>query len=150
MIFAAVVVAWFIFDRLTKGYFEEHGAVAGEAPSFLGIVKFELVHNRGAAWGSFAGMVDVLIIVTSLLLLAIAIYALVMAKSAPVLEVIGFGLIFAGGIGNLVDRIVNGYVVDFIAPQFIDFPTFNIADVGITCGIVIVLIAFAHKQLKER
>ena len=45
----------------------------------------------------------------------------------------------------MIDRLVRGYVVDFVEPLFIDFPNFNIADAGITCGIICVLISFSHQ-----
>ena len=47
------------------------------------------------------------------------------------------GMVVGGAIGNAVDRVVYGFVVDFIATEFIDFPVFNIADIGITCGVII-------------
>lgn len=50
------------------------------------------------------------------------------------------GIVAAGGIGNAIDRFFTGYVVDFICFDFIDFPVFNIADVGVTCGILLLVI----------
>lgn len=145
IVFCIVVIAWLVLDRATKVFFEQYGVDLLSAPAIEGVVEFRLVHNFGAAWGSFSGMVDGLIVVTTILCLAIGIYALLVSKGASLLEMVGLALLFAGGIGNLVDRIVNGYVIDFIAPLFIDFPTFNIADVGITCGIVCVLISLVGK-----
>ena len=49
-------------------------------------------------------------------------------------------LVVAGGIGNAIDRFSQGYVVDFIEPVFIDFPVFNVADIGVTCGFVLFLV----------
>ena len=49
-------------------------------------------------------------------------------------------LLVAGGLGNAFDRFALGYVVDFIEPVFIDFPVFNVADVGVTCGFVLFLV----------
>lgn len=147
--FCLVALLWFVFDRVTKSFVEAYGADMLQAPGIAGIVELDLVHNRGAAWGSFSGMVDGLIIVTTILLIAIAVYAFVVSKQASSLEMVGLALIFAGGIGNLVDRVVNGYVIDFIAPLFIDFPTFNIADIGITCGIVSVLVALVRKFFRS-
>ena len=63
-------------------------------------------------------------------------------------EMVGLGLLVAGGIGNFIDRLVYGYVVDFITPTFINFPTFNIADIGVTCGIVLAAIGYLY-QLKN-
>ena len=56
---------------------------------------------------------------------------------------------FAGGLGNAVDRFTLGYVVDFIDPVFIDFPTFNIADIGVTCGFVIFFAALFLRARRE-
>ena len=61
-------------------------------------------------------------------------------------------LIVAGGVGNLIDRILNGYVVDFINFVFITFPVFNLADIFVTCGgtlIIIYMIFFADKEKKD-
>lgn len=143
--FCVVAVLWFILDRVTKIYFETYAVDLLSAPAIEGFVEFRLVHNYGAAWGSFAGMVDGLVVVSVILCALILCYALFVSKEASLLEITGLALVFAGGIGNMVDRLVNGYVIDFIAPLFIDFPTFNVADMGITCGIIGVLIALAIK-----
>lgn len=150
LIFCAIVVFWFVLDRATKIYFEEHALDLLFAPPRLGdIVELSIVHNYGAAWGSFSGMVNVLIVVTAVLCILIAYYAFRVSKDASLLEMIGLSLVFAGGVGNLIDRLTRGYVLDFIEPLFIDFPTFNIADIGITCGIICVVIAFALKLFRE-
>ena len=117
---------------------EAHTPSTALVPVIDGVVGFRLVHNFGAAWGSFSGMVVVLVAI-------ILAYMIYVAKEASVLETVGLALIFAGGLGNMIDRLVRGYVVDFVEPLFIDFPNFNIADAGITCGIICVLIAFLIK-----
>lgn len=150
LIFCIVVVLWFLFDRVTKFLATDHSVNMLASLRIDGVVEFSLVHNHGAAWGSFSGMLGVLVIVTVILCLVIAAYAFFISKEASLLEIVGLALVFAGGIGNLVDRVVNGYVIDFIAPLLIDFPTFNIADIGITCGIVCVVIAFAIRFFTSR
>lgn len=47
----------------------------------------------------------------------------------------------AGGIGNCIDRLTTGYVVDFIRFTFVDFPVFNVADICVTCGVILFLVA---------
>ena len=116
-------------------------------PVIDGVVGFRLVHNFGAAWGSFSGMVIMIAVVSIVLCAIILAYTIYIAKEASALETVGLALIFAGGVGNMIDRLLRGYVVDFIEPLFIDFPNFNIADAGITCGIICVLIAFIIKFL---
>lgn len=150
IVFCVVVVLWFLFDRATKFLVTEYPVDMLTSPRIEGVVEFSLVHNHGAAWGSFSGMVGALVVVTAILCLIIAVYAFIASREASLLEMVGLALVFAGGIGNLVDRIVNGYVIDFIAPLFIDFPTFNIADVGITCGIVCVIVALAIRFFTSR
>ena len=55
-------------------------------------------------------------------------------------ELIPLSFVFAGGLGNAVDRLTLGYVVDFINATFIDFPVFNVADIGVTLGIIALVI----------
>lgn len=148
IVFVVVVLVWIVLDRITKQNAEVLLQSTSPAPSVAPLVTFGLVHNEGAAWGSFSGMVDAIIIVTVILCAAIAFYAIFASKSASVLEMVGLALIFAGGIGNLIDRIFSGYVIDFIEFLFIDFPTFNVADIGITCGIVCVLVSFLLRSFE--
>lgn len=60
-------------------------------------------------------------------------------------------MIVAGGIGNVIDRFVQGYVTDFIEFSFFDFPVFNVADIGVTCGFVLLFVGLAiswHEESK--
>ncbi|MEC4175871.1 signal peptidase II [Adlercreutzia sp. R21] len=136
-IFAPLAVAWFALDMATKAYFNTFpvGAVAGGP--FLGLLQFRLAHNTGAAWGMFGDSTFALGIMSLLVCAALLAYLLITARRASVLEVVGVALVFAGGLGNAVDRFTLGYVVDFIDTTFISFPTFNVADIGVTCGFVL-------------
>ena len=141
---------WFVLDRATKAFIDASYSVGDVFLSDIAsLLQFNLVHNRGVAWGAFSGAVPVISVVTALMCLAIAAFAVYSAKHYGKLEAIALGLLFAGGIGNLFDRIFNGYVVDFITPLFIDFPTFNIADIGVTCGIALLFIALVLQMAKE-
>ena len=68
---------------------------------------------------------------------ALTAYLVVAARRANLVEVVGIALVVAGGLGNALDRFTLGYVVDFIDTTFIEFPTFNVADIGVTCGFVL-------------
>lgn len=141
---------WCAIDRITKVFFDGTFRVGQVAvPDICGVLQLNLVHNKGVAWGAFAGNVPVIAIVTALMCLGIAIFAVYWARRSSVPEMIGLGLLFAGGIGNLYDRIFQGYVVDFITPLFIDFPTFNVADIGVTCGIVLLAVCWIVQILRE-
>lgn len=111
---------------------------------------FELVYleNTGAAFGSFLGKTTLLSIATFVIIL----YLLWKLKEVPAnrhfLPVyLCLTLIIAGGIGNLIDRIARGFVVDFFYFVPIDFPVFNVADIYVSVGIVcLVIISFLYKE----
>ena len=113
-------------------------------------MKFVLVHNTGAAWGILAGNTMALGAFSAIVVLVLAVYFLVNAKTVNLFQTVGFGLIVAGGIGNAIDRFVQGYVTDFIAVTFIDFPVFNVADIGVTCGVVILFIGLMLAWRQEK
>ena len=71
----------------------------------------------------------------------IAVY-LVRAPQLAHLEVVGMAMVAGGAIGNAIDRLAFGFVTDFIATTFIDFPVFNVADIGITLGVVLALFGY--------
>ncbi len=138
LVFGIVALAWFFFDMATKAFFNGSYAV-GEAATgpILGLVRFRLVHNTGAAWGMFGDSTFFLGIMSLVVCVVLVAYLFFMSPHAGKLETIGIGLVVAGGLGNAIDRFTLGYVVDFIEPVFINFPVFNIADIGVTCGFVL-------------
>ena len=143
-LFACVALAWLVFDIATKAYFNSGAFSVGQniAGPFLGLFEFLLVHNTGAAWGMFGNATFGLGIFSVLMCVAIAALFAYLSKDISIPETVGIALVFAGGIGNAIDRFALGYVVDFINLSFMDFPVFNIADIGVTCGIVIFLLFF--------
>ena len=107
----------------------------GEAGALLpGLFRLECVHNYGAAWSSFSGARWLLVGVTTAGLGTLAYLALRIVRHP--LGVWALWLVIGGGVGNLIDRVRQGYVVDMIATEFISFPVFNIADIFVTCGAV--------------
>ena len=98
------------------------------------IIGFRYAENTGAAFSILSGKVDFLIIITAIALAAVAFFVFT-HKFDNKFEEICFMLIFAGGVGNLIDRIVQGKVVDYLEFLFIDFPIFNFADILVCCGV---------------
>ena len=147
---AIVFAVWFALDRFTKIYFDANFSLGEKiTDSIFGIFHLTLVHNTGAAFGIFATATIALAIVSafvSLVLLAMPFInqrLMDVGKSTyqlKTLHLICLGVVAAGGIGNAIDRFFTGYVVDFICFDFIDFPVFNIADIGVTCGILLLVI----------
>ena len=149
ILLVAIVVVWVALDQFTKSLVL--GQVIGEqfAGPFLGLVDFRLVHNTGAAWGIFEGnpsALGVFSLVVCALLLA---YFAWQRNETNLVQTIGIGLIVAGGIGNVIDRFVQGYVTDFIEFSFFDFPVFNVADIGVTCGFVLLFVGLALSWREE-
>lgn len=149
-LFGGVAIAWFALDYATKRWADTFGVGDLLWNGIPGVLDFRLVHNTGAAWGMFGDStfaLGVFAIAFCALLLAVAI---VRSKKAPVAEMIGYGLVLAGGIGNAVDRFTSAYVTDFIEATFIDFPVFNVADIGVTCGFALIVICYLIEDRKTR
>lgn len=110
-----------------------HGAAVPLLGSLLGL---RLTHNFGAAWSSFSGQRLLLIALPAVIVAAVVVLAAKKIVRHP-LGKLACALIAAGGIGNLIDRVAAGYVVDMLYfPFWTSYPTFNLADVCIVLGAV--------------
>ena len=128
-------------DRFTKIYFSHSLSLNESWPLIRGILHFTLVHNTGIAFGLFKnqGIVFIIIPVIAIVLLVFNIYYYRNnQEDLSRTYIVAFSLILAGAIGNLIDRIYFGYVIDFI--DFRIWPVFNLADSAITVGAVIILL----------
>ncbi len=97
------------------------------------------VENRGAAWGMFSEQRWVFILVSSVAIIALLAF-LFIERPKNKLLLWSLFLILAGGVGNMIDRILLGYVVDFIEFAFMDFPVFNIADSCVCIGAALLIL----------
>ncbi|MBR0403740.1 MAG: signal peptidase II [Eggerthellaceae bacterium] len=139
-LFAGLAVLWVVLDQVTKSFFagqEPGGIIAGP---FFGLVDIRLVHNTGGAWGIFSQSTFGLGVFSLIVCAVIAAFFLGTARQCNLLQTVSFALIVAGGIGNAIDRFAQGFVIDFIEFSFIDFPVFNVADIGVTCGFALLVI----------
>ncbi len=150
MIIVLVVIALvLVFDMLSKSFFD------GKQINVLtNVFSFTSAHNEGAAWSLFDGKVNMLIVVTLLFLVAFTIFHLSSVKNNTMLGSVAFALIFGGALGNFIDRIIFGYVRDFIYVELINFPVFNIADSCLTVGVVLfainIIFFVKTKNTKEK
>lgn len=115
----------------------------GETAQLLpGLVELLRLHNYGAAWSSFSGMRLLLIALTSALMAFLAVLLIKKMVRHP-LGVCSLTLVLAGGIGNLIDRIRLGYVVDMLHFQFWpSYPVFNVADMFVVVGVILFLLYY--------
>lgn len=134
LVFGATLAA----DQLTK-YLVRSSFVPGDSvPLIEGVFHLTYVRNAGAAFGVFPGRQSVFMLVSLLVIGAIAAYWRRSRPSAwPV--VVALSLITSGAVGNLIDRALLGKVTDFFHAVFIDFPVFNVADSAISVGVGILI-----------
>ena len=115
-----------------------------------GVLHFTYVSNEGAAFGMLSEHRWVFMVLSSVAILAMVAYML-LAKPKRPLEILSLAFIAGGGIGNMIDRIFRGFVVDFIDVTCINFYVFNIADcfVCVGCGLLVLYLLFLEPKKKE-
>lgn len=124
-----------IIKLLVLNYLEPIGSV----PVIDGFIRLNYAENTGAAFGSFSGYTELLSVFT-FVAIVIGTLALMLKKIKFGVEYVCVALIIAGGLGNLIDRVFRGFVVDYIEPLFIDFAIFNFADILVTCSAVVLIV----------
>ena len=140
IIFLSGVGAVVLFDRLSKNFFSGLLDLNESIAVIRNVFHFSLVHNTGIAFGFFKDCGAVFIIIP-VILTGLLVYNIYYYRHSPHLSrtyIVAFSLILGGAIGNLIDRITLGYVVDFI--DFRVWPVFNLADSAITIGAAIILL----------
>lgn len=143
-VFSLVIVVFMLLiigvDQITKFLSDTMIPYGGSVPLIPRFLEISNVHNTGAAWGMMSGGRWVFIALT-IVVCALLFYVLFSKKySLTTLSYYGFMLICAGAIGNLIDRIVLGYVRDMINFVIIHFPVFNVADSAVTIGAVLLIL----------
>ena len=113
------------------------------------VFEFYYLENTGTAWGMFAGARIIFLIITCVVVGIIAYIIIKMPCSKHYVPAyISLTLLAAGGIGNFIDRLILGYVRDFLYFKAVNFPVFNVADSYVTIGIImlIILILFVYDE----
>lgn len=146
MIFSIIIAIIAICaDQATKWFF-----YGGVAKSILGnVVWFESTLNTGVAFGMFADSTLLFVFISSI---ATVVFVYLMCSKkflTSQYEKICLGVIMAGTFSNLLDRLMFGGVRDFIYLKFINFPIFNIADMCITIGVVLLCVYLIFKKPKK-
>lgn len=139
-LFAGAIVA---ADQITKYLVAANIPLQGSVPLLPGIVKLTYVQNTGAAFSSFQGMQWLFGLIFLLFTLAVLYEYFKRPMAFTAFERWCIAAIYAGGLGNMADRLRLGYVVDMICTEFMDFPVFNVADCFITCGCIGVMVSLA-------
>lgn len=126
-----------ILDQITK-YIAVSTLKGNESIHLIGsFLNLTYVENTGAAFGILQNQRWFFILITNAIIVSIFIYAKKSVKKSSKLTLLSLNLIVGGAIGNLIDRILHSYVIDFIDVkfgQFYDFPVFNVADIAVVIG----------------
>ncbi len=146
LVSSIIIVA---LDQAVKALVVAHMAVGESIPLLDGVFHITYVRNAGAAWSSFSGKTFFLLAVTVIILvLLVGLYFKVCKvggyKDIKLLSIFVFG----GAIGNMIDRVRLGYVVDMFDFCLINFPVFNVADIFVTCSMIVLifLVIFKYKD----
>lgn len=149
LIYAILILLLVGADQLTKYLAASYLAPVGTAPFLPGIMELRYVENDGMAFSMLSGRQTLLIVVTGITLAALVWY-LFFKRPQVRAERVAVCLIIAGGLGNLIDRVTAGRVIDFFATTFIDFAVFNVADCFACIGGALWVLAVLLAERKNK
>lgn len=135
LILSAVLI---VADQLLKSWVAANIALNTSHTLIPGVLSLTNLRNDGAAWSLFSGQQWFFYIVTIVALIVVA-FLWRDSKNKPMYR-LGLAFILAGAIGNFIDRLHQQYVVDMFQTDFINFPIFNIADMCLTVGVILVAV----------
>lgn len=145
-----IIIAFVVvFDQLTKYLIQANLELNSTLPIIDGIFHITYIQNRGAAFSLFQDKTEFLIAMQLIVIAIVLIYLVKKQKKEHWSLLISISLIAAGGIGNLMDRAMNGYVVDFLDIRI--WPIFNVADISVCagCGLLILYMFLIEPKKKK-
>ncbi|WP_017380530.1 signal peptidase II [Paenisporosarcina sp. TG-14] len=143
-IFTLFTLFFFLIDVSTKRLFEHKLSINETIIVIPEWLQWKLIHNSGMSFGLGAGHTT-FIIILQVLVIGLVIYLKWTYKPTSFIEKLSFSLIIAGGLGNLYDRILLGYVIDFISFRW--WPAiFNIADIEIRLGMLLLIVSIIKRN----
>ena len=151
MVFLLVIIGILLVvaDQLVKLWAVSALEPVGSITVIENVFSLTYVENTGAAWGMMAGAKWYLILMPIIIIIAVLAFLFIKKLKDPIL-LWACMLVISGGIGNLIDRIFRGFVVDYLHATFIDFPVFNLADCCITIGAGLLILYVILSEIKEQ
>ena len=145
-----ITIIILVLDQITKFIIASSMKVGDSfevIPNFLNITSHR---NDGAAWGILSGKMSFFFIITIIILVVLIVFYIKEAKNNLLMQ-IAISLLFAGALGNFIDRVLHGEVVDFVDTYIsgYNFPIFNVADSSLTIGVLLIIIALLTDMKKE-
>lgn len=152
VLYLAIFLFTILLDQLSKFLMTSNFAPGEGFCVIKGILDFTYIRNEGAAFGMLQGARWFFIVLTVVVFAVLIIY-LIKAKPTSHLEKTALALLAGGALGNFIDRVILGFVRDFIEVKFIDFPIFNVADCFVCIGtglyVLYTLLEFFKEKNKE-
>lgn len=128
-----------IVDQVTK-YLVVQNIELYQVKAFLpGVLSWMYIQNTGAAWSILEGQMWFFYVITTVVIIGILYIMQKYAKESRLFSM-GLTLILAGALGNFIDRIRLGYVVDMVRVELFDFPIFNVADMSLSIGVALIIV----------
>ena len=141
--FVLISLLILLLDQLTK-YLIKFNFDASINKNYI-LFNIDYIKNYGAAFNIFSGS-RIFLSLISIVFSLILIYLILFKNSSKYIDLFSYAFLLGGTLGNGIDRIFNGYVVDFINLNFIKFPVFNIADISINIGFILILYSLVIKR----
>jgi signal peptidase II len=147
-VFGWIIAAIVLTDQITKHLVSSSLELNQTVHVFSGLLDLTYIHNYGAAFSILQNKQAFLITFTGIAMAAIVIYVLKERKKLSRAELAALGLIVGGGLGNLIDRVLNGYVVDFLNIYIL--PVFNVADMAVCAGSALLVYSVVILEARLR
>ena len=130
-------------DQITKYLVVANIPLYGDVSFLPGVLGLTYVQNTGAAFSAFQGMQWLFALIFAVFTLVVLYEYFKKPMPFSTFERWMIAAVYAGGLGNMIDRLRLGYVVDMLETLFMDFPVFNVADCFITCGCAALMVSLA-------
>ena len=140
LLYLLCIISVIVFDQVTKVIAIKQLLPISTYPIIKDVIHFTYVENRGAAFGMLQNQRWVFMILSTVVMVVILFVMVKYNKFLHPIMLTGLSFTVGGGIGNMIDRTIKGYVVDFIDFTLIDFAVFNIADTFICIGVGLIIL----------
>lgn len=134
-----VALLMVLIDQIIKKWTTSSLQLHESRSGIDGLFDFYYIRNEGAGWGILQGRMWFFYVVTFVIIVYL-IYLIYKHRQGSLFLNCTYGLLLGGAIGNLIDRIINGYVIDMFRLTFMNFPIFNVADMALSIGVVLLII----------
>jgi signal peptidase II len=134
------IISVVVLDQITKYIAVEYLQPIGSVPVIEDVFHFTYVKNSGAAFGMLKDHRWIFMIISAFIIVLVFYLIFKYKRQFHPLMLVGLSFTVGGGIGNMIDRVIKEYVVDFLDFTLIDFPVFNVADIFVCVGVGLIIL----------